>query len=182
MKKNTRVGIVMGSDSDLEVMAEAAKVFEEFNVSYEITVASAHRSPEIVHKYVTSAKNCGLKIIIAGAGGAAHLAGVIASLSILPVIGVPIKTKNLDGLDSILSTINMPSGVPVATVGINAGKNAGLLAITILALSDKNLKIKLIAYKDKMSDEIKIKGDKLLKVGYKKYLASPVGLWPRENK
>ncbi|MFA6177529.1 MAG: 5-(carboxyamino)imidazole ribonucleotide mutase [Candidatus Paceibacterota bacterium] len=170
MEKNPIVGIVMGSDSDLEVMAEAAKVFEEFNVPFDLTVASAHRSPDLVHKYTTSAKSRGLKIIIAGAGGAAHLAGVIASLTTLPVIGVPIKTKNLDGLDSILSTINMPPGIPVATVGINSAKNAGLLAITILAINDKNLEKKLIAYKNKMKVEVKIKGEKLLKVGYKKYL------------
>ncbi|MBU0998695.1 5-(carboxyamino)imidazole ribonucleotide mutase [Patescibacteria group bacterium] len=168
--KNLEVGIIMGSDSDLEVMAEAAKVLEEFKVPYEITVASAHRSPDLVHKYATIAKDCGLKIIIAGAGGAAHLAGVIASLTTLPVIGVPIKTKNLDGLDSILSTVNMPSGIPVATVGINSAKNAGLLAIAMLAISDKNLEKKLVAYKNKMNKEIKIKSKKLLKIGYKKYL------------
>ncbi|MFA6353609.1 MAG: 5-(carboxyamino)imidazole ribonucleotide mutase [Candidatus Paceibacterota bacterium] len=168
--KNLEVGIVMGSDSDLEVMAEAAKILEKFNVSYEITVASAHRAPNLVHKYATEAKSRGFKVIIAGAGGAAHLAGVIASLTTLPIIGIPIKTKSLDGLDSILSTISMPPGVPVATVGINAGKNAGLLAIAILAISDKNLEKKLIAYKNKMSKEIKTKGEKLLKVGYKKYL------------
>ena len=160
----------MGSDSDLEVMAEAAKVLEEFGVLYEIKVASAHRSPDLIHKYATTAKNRGLKVIIAGAGGAAHLAGVTASLTTIPVVGVPIKTKNLDGLDSLLSTVNMPSGVPVATVGINAGKNAGLLAIQILALSDKNLEERLTSYKNKMSDEIKVKGDKLEKIGYKKYL------------
>ncbi len=170
MKKNTRVGILMGSDSDLEVMAEAAKILEEFEVSYEITVASAHRSPETVHKYATNAKNCGIKIIIAGAGGAAHLAGVIASFTTLPVIGVPIKTKNLDGLDSLLSTVGMPPGVPVATVGINSAKNAGLLAVQILAISDKNLEDKFLSYKKKKSKEIEIKGEKLAKIGYKKYL------------
>ena len=170
MKKDPIVGIIMGSDSDLEVMSEAAKVLEEFGVTYEMTVASAHRSPEIVHKYVTNAKARGIKILIAGAGGAAHLAGVTASLTTLPVIGIPIKTKSLDGLDSLLSTIGMPSGIPVATVGVNSAKNAGLLAIQILALSDKNLENKLIAYKEKMHDEIKIKGEKLSKIGYKKYL------------
>lgn len=170
MKKNLQVGIVMGSDSDLEVMAESAKILENFNVSYEITVASAHRAPNLVHKYGTEAKSRGFKVIIAGAGGAAHLAGVIASLTTLPIIGVPIKTKSLDGLDSILSTISMPPGVPVATVGINAGKNAGLLAVAILTISDKNLEKKLVAYKHKMSKDIKIKSEKLLKIGYKKYL------------
>ncbi len=168
--KDTKVGILMGSDSDLEVMAEAAKILEEFEVSYEITVASAHRSPETVHKYATNAKNCGIKIIIAGAGGAAHLAGVVASLTTLPVIGVPVKSKNLKGLDSLFSTVGMPPGVPVATVGINSAKNAGLLAIQILAIVDKNLEKKLVVYKKKMADEIEIKGKKLQKIGYKKYL------------
>ncbi|MFH1200998.1 MAG: 5-(carboxyamino)imidazole ribonucleotide mutase [bacterium] len=172
MEKNLKVGIIMGSDSDLEIMADVAKVLEEFNVSYEMTVASAHRSPDLVHKYATTAKNRGIKILIAGAGGAAHLAGVVASLTTLPIIGVPIKSKNLKGLDSLFSTVQMPPGVPVATVGINAAKNAGLLAIQILAVSDKNLEKKLVAYKNKMSREIKIKGAKLLKVGYKKYLES----------
>ncbi|MFH1183200.1 MAG: 5-(carboxyamino)imidazole ribonucleotide mutase, partial [Candidatus Moraniibacteriota bacterium] len=123
--KNLKVGIVMGSDSDLEVMADVAKTLEEFNVSYEMTVASAHRSPDLAHKYATSAKARGLKVIIAGAGGAAHLAGVVASLTTLPIIGVPIKSKYLKGLDSLFSTAQMPPGVPVATVGINAAKNAG---------------------------------------------------------
>jgi len=160
----------MGSDSDLEIMADVAKTLEEFGVSYEMTVASAHRSPDLVHKYVTSAKARGMKVLIAGAGGAAHLAGVVASLTTLPVIGIPIKSKYLKGLDSLFSTVQMPPGVPVATVGINAGKNAGLLAIAILTTSDKNLEKKLMTYKNKMSREIKTKGEKLLKIGYKKYL------------
>lgn len=160
----------MGSDSDLEVMSEAAKVLEEFGVSYDMTVASAHRSPDWVHELVAGAKNHGIKVLIGGAGGAAHLAGVMASFTTLPVIGIPVKAKSLDGLDSLLSTTQMPPGVPVATVGINAGKNAGLLAIQILATSDKNLENKLISYKKKMRDEIKVKGEKLLKIGYKKYL------------
>ena len=160
----------MGSDSDLEVMSEAAKILEEFGVSYEMTVASAHRSPDLVHKLVLSAKTDGIRAIIAGAGGAAHLAGVVASLTTLPVIGVPVKAKTLDGLDSLLSTAQMPPGVPVATVGINAAKNAGLLAVQILATSNKILEKKLVAYKNKMSVEIKKKSEKLLKIGYKKYL------------
>src|SRR3989339_154748 len=161
MKNNPKVGIIMGSDSDLEVMAEAARVLEEFDVAYEIAVASAHRAPELVHKYATTAKSRGLKVIIAGAGGAAHLAGVTASFTIIPVIGVPVEAKNLDGLDSLLSTINMPSGVPVATVGINADKNAGLLAVQILATSDKNLEEKLVVYKNKLEQDNKTKGEKL---------------------
>jgi 5-(carboxyamino)imidazole ribonucleotide mutase len=170
MKKEAKVLIVMGSDSDLAVMSESAVVLEEFGVSYEMTVSSAHRSPLLVHKLASNALNQGIKVIIAGAGGAAHLAGVIASFTTLPVIGVPIKTKTMDGLDSLLSTNQMPPGVPVATVGINTAKNAGLLAIQILALSDKTLQKKLFAYKKKMSGEIKKKGKKLSKIGYKKYL------------
>jgi 5-(carboxyamino)imidazole ribonucleotide mutase len=171
MKNNPKVSIMMGSDSDLEVMSEAAKTLEEFSVPYNITVASAHRSPLLVHKNVTNAKNNGVKVFIAGAGGAAHLAGVIASLTTLPVIGIPVKAKSLEGLDSLLSTVGMPPGIPVATVGVNAAKNAGLLAIQILATSDKNLENKLVAYKKKMSEEIKTKGEKLSKIGYKKYLS-----------
>lgn len=163
----------MGSDSDLAVFAEAGAVLEEFGVLSQMTVASAHRSPSLVHRYITTAKARGLKVVIAGAGGAAHLAGVAASLTTLPVIGLPTKGKSLDGLDSLLSTVGMPPGVPVATVGINAGKNAGLLAVQILATSDKNLEKKLVAYKKKMSDEVKIKGEKLSKIGFKKYLALP---------
>lgn len=161
----------MGSDSDLAVMAEAAQVFEDFGVEYEITVASAHRAPDLVHKYATTALSRGLGVIIAGAGGAAHLAGVTAALTTLPVIGVPVKAKTLDGLDSLLSTVGMPPGVPVATVGINSAKNAGLLAVQILALSDKDLQEKLIAYKKKMSNEVAAKGEKLQILGYKKYLS-----------
>jgi len=168
--KNPKVGIIMGSDSDLGIMAEAAKVLEEFNISYEILVASAHRAPNLVHKYATRAKGRGLKVVIAGAGGAAHLAGVTASLTTLPVIGVPVQAKTLDGLDSLLSIVNMPPGVPVATVGINAAKNAGLLAIQIMALADKKLEEKLIIYKEKLETENKTKGDKLKKIGFKKYL------------
>jgi len=170
MKKDSKVLIVMGSDSDLVVMSESAQVLEEFGVSYEITVVSAHRSPLIAHKYAQNASNQGKKVIIAGAGGAAHLAGVMASFTTLPVIGIPIKAKTLDGLDSLLSTAQMPPGIPVATVGINAAKNGGLLAIQILATSDKDLEKKLIAYKQKMNDEVKAKGEKLSKIGYKKYL------------
>lgn len=170
MVKNPKVGIIMGSDTDLAIFAEAAEILEEFGVSYEMTVASAHRAPNIIHKYATSVKEKGVKVVIAGAGGAAHLAGVLASLTTLPVIGVPTKAKTLDGLDSLFSTVQMPSGVPVATVGINAGKNAGLLAVQILSINDKNLENKLIAYKEKLEAENKMKGEKLLKIGYKKYL------------
>lgn len=160
----------MGSDSDLEVFAEAAKVLEEFRVSYDMTVGSAHRSPERVQKYSEGARQRGIKVLIAGAGGAAHLAGVIAAHTTLPVIGLPVRAKSLDGLDSLLSTVQMPPGIPVASVGINAAKNAGLLAIQILATGDKDLEEKLIAYKKKMNDEVEAKGEKLSEIGYKKYL------------
>jgi len=170
MKKNPKVGIIMGSDSDLPVFAEAAQVLEDFGVSYDITVGSAHRAPERVQIYASGANERGIEVIIAGAGGAAHLAGVVAAHTVLPVIGLPVKAKSLDGLDSLLSTVNMPPGIPVATVGINAGKNAGLLAIQILAVSDKELAKKLSTYKKKMSDEVSAKGDKLSEIGFKKYL------------
>jgi 5-(carboxyamino)imidazole ribonucleotide mutase len=171
MKKDAKVLILMGSDSDLEIMSEAAKILEEFGVSYDLTVASAHRAPNFIHKIATETKRRGIKVIIAGAGGAFHLAGVVASLCPLPVIAIPIKNKTMDGLDSLLSTVQMPPGVPVAVVGINSAKNAGILAVEILATSDKNLEKKIILYKNKLEKDNKIKGEKLLKVGYKKYLA-----------
>jgi len=164
------VGIIMGSDSDLEVMQEAAKCLEEFEVGYEISVISAHRTPDKLYQYAIDAKKNGLKIIIAGAGGSAHLPGMVASMTILPVIGVPIKTKTMEGIDSLLSIVQMPPGVPVATVAINGAKNAGLLAMEILALSDVSLEKKLVEYKEKMSVEVKKKSEKLLNGGYKKYL------------
>ena len=160
----------MGSDTDLAIFAEAGTILEEFGVPYEMTVASAHRAPNLVHKYVTTAKDRGFKVIIAGAGGAAHLAGVVASMTTLPVIGIPTKAKTLDGLDSLLSTAQMPPGVPVATVGINAGKNAGLLAVQILASNDESLEKKMIAYKEKLEEDNKKKGEKLKEIGFKKYL------------
>lgn len=168
---NPHIGILMGSDSDLKVMSEAAKVLEEFNVSYEITVCSAHRTPERAHKYATTAVSRGLKVIIAGAGGAAHLAGVMAGNCTLPVIGVPIKSV-LNGLDSLLSTAQMPPGIPVATVGVDAGKNAGLLAVQILATADETLQKKLVDYKKNMADSVDEKAKKLENEGYKKYLGN----------
>jgi 5-(carboxyamino)imidazole ribonucleotide mutase len=170
MKKDVLVGIVMGSDSDLPVFAEAAEVLEQFGISYDITVASAHRAPARAHEFSSTAVERGLKLIIAGAGGAAHLAGVVAAATTLPVIGIPVKAKTLDGLDSLLSTVQMPPGIPVATVGINAGKNAGLLAVQIIGSSDKAVAEKLLAYKKKMADEVAAKGEKLSEIGYKKYL------------
>src|SRR3989344_1593690 len=168
---SNQVGILMGSDSDLKVMQEAAKVLEEFAVPFEITVCSAHRTPERAHEYATTAISRGLKVIIASAGGAAHLAGVMAANTTLPVIGVPIDWK-LSGLDALLSTMQMPPGVPVATVGIDNGKNAGLLAVAILATADDGLAKKLVDYKKKMANGVNEKAKKLEELGVKKYLES----------
>ena len=145
------VGIVMGSDSDLPVMEAAANVCKDFGIEYELTVVSAHRTPMRMVDYAKAAKKRGLKVIIAGAGGAAHLPGMLASITILPVIGVPIKSSNsIDGWDSILSILQMPNGIPVATVALNGAKNAGLLAAEILAVSNDELSAKVQAYKDEL--------------------------------
>lgn len=159
--KKPIVGIIMGSDSDLPTMQEAANVLDEFGIGYEMKITSAHRTPNFMAKYSSSAHNRGIRVIIAGAGGAAHLPGMSAAHSPLPVIGVPIKTKALDGLDSLLSIAQMPGGVPVATVAIGNGKNAGLLAVQILATSDKKLLKKMIEYKKKMEKESLGKNKKL---------------------
>ena len=151
--KKPLVGIIMGSDSDLPTMQEAAKILEEFSVPYEMKITSAHRTPNFMATYSSSSYMRGIKVIIAGAGGAAHLPGMSAAHSPLPVIGVPIKTKSLDGLDSLLSIAQMPGGVPVATVAIGNGKNAGLLAVQMLATSNKKLLKKMIEYKKKMEKE-----------------------------
>jgi len=168
---NLLVGIIMGSDSDLKVMSEAAKVLEEFGVEYEITVCSAHRTPERAHEFASTAISRGLKVIIASAGGAAHLAGVMAGSTTLPIIGVPIDWK-LNGLDALLSTVQMPPGVPVASVGIDNGKNAGLLAVQILGTADPEIANKLARYKTTMAEAVNKKAEKLEKEGYKKYLES----------
>ena len=162
MKNNKPVvGIIMGSDSDLNVMREAAKILDEFKVDYEMKVVSAHRTPDLMAEYGSTAYKKGIKVIIAGAGGAAHLPGMTASHSPLPVIGVPVKSKSLDGLDSLLSIVQMPGGVPVATVGINQAKNAGLLAVQILSTSDLSLQQKMISYKSRMKEESMNKNKKL---------------------
>ncbi len=151
--KKTIVGIIMGSDSDLPTMQEAALILEEFGIAYEMKITSAHRTPNFMANYSSTALKRGIKVIIAGAGGAAHLPGMSASHTPLPVIGVPIKTKSLDGLDSLLSIAQMPGGVPVATVAIGGGKNAGLLAIQMLAISDKKLMKKMVEYKKRLEKE-----------------------------
>jgi len=149
------VGIIMGSKSDLPVMQDAADVLKEFGINYEITVVSAHRTPERMFNYAKEAQSRGLKVIIAGAGGAAHLPGMVASITTLPVIGVPVKSSNsIDGWDSILSILQMPNGIPVATVALNAAKNAGLLAAQILATADESLTVKMQAYKDELRRKV----------------------------
>ena len=165
-----KIAIIMGSDSDLPVMQEAAKVLKQFNVSYDITVVSAHRTPQRMFDYAKLAQKRGVGVIIAAAGGAAHLPGMTAALTHLPVIGVPIKTKTLNGVDSLLSIAQMPPGVPVATVAINGAQNAALLALEIIALQDQELSEKLIKYKSNMKDIVIKKAQKLEKLGFEKYL------------
>lgn len=165
-----KVGIIMGSDSDLPVMSEAAKVLDEFGVEYELTVVSAHRTPDRMYEYAKSAKERGLKLIIAGAGGAAHLPGMTAAITTLPVIGVPIKTRALSGVDSLYSIVQMPGGIPVATVAINGGKNAGLLAVQTLAAFDESLSAKVTEYKNNLEESVIEKANRLEEIGYEKYL------------
>ncbi|MCL2697875.1 MAG: 5-(carboxyamino)imidazole ribonucleotide mutase [Oscillospiraceae bacterium] len=163
------VGIIMGSDSDLPVMRGAADILSEFKIPYEITIVSAHRTPDRLYEYAKTAKERGFKIIIAGAGGSAHLPGMAASLTTLPVIGVPIMTKALGGIDSLYSIVQMPPGIPVATVAINGAKNAGILAASILSVSDESLAEKLEKYKQDLNRLVYEKIDSLKLVGYEKY-------------
>ena len=165
-----KVGIVMGSDSDLEVMSKAAQMLEKFGIEYDLTVISAHRMPDVFFDYANTAKDK-YKVIIAGAGGAAHLPGMCAAIFPLPVIGVPIHTKSLGGVDSLYSIVQMPSGIPVATVAINGGANAGMLAAKILAASDEKLLEKIIAYKDELKNQVMTKKEKIEAIGYKEYMA-----------
>ena len=155
------VAIIMGSDSDWPIMEEAAKVLDKFSISYSADVLSAHRMPEEMVEFAKNAQSAGYKVIIAGAGGAAHLPGMVASLTTLPVIGVPVSLKNLDGMDSLLSIVQMPAGVPVATVSIDGGKNAGLLALKILATSDSNLMAKLDSYREELKQIVADKNQQL---------------------
>jgi 5-(carboxyamino)imidazole ribonucleotide mutase len=156
------VGIIMGSASDLPIMQDAADILKEFGISYEINVVSAHRTPELMFDYAKSAHNRGLKVIIAGAGGAAHLPGMTASLTPLPVIGVPVKSSNsIDGWDSILSILQMPNGIPVATVALNAAKNAGILAAKIIGSSNPEVLAKLSVYMEDMKQKVMESGEKL---------------------
>ncbi len=155
------VGIIMGSDSDLTVMKDAAEILDYFGVPYEINIVSAHRTPELLADYASKAHERGIKVIIAGAGGAAHLPGMTAAYSPLPVIGVPVKLKSLDGMDSLLSIVQMPAGVPVATVAIDQAKNAGILAVQILSVGDTSLIQKMIDYKSSLKDMVFKKNEAL---------------------
>ncbi len=156
------VSIIMGSDSDMKIMEEAVHIIKSFNISYEVDIVSAHRTPEKLYSFAKNAHVRGVKVIIAGAGGAAHLPGMVAAISPLPVIGVPIKSTNsIDGWDSILSILQMPGGVPVATVALNGAKNAGILALQILSTSDNDLQDRLIDYKNKLNEEVQEKARKI---------------------
>ena len=165
-----KVGIVMGSDSDLGVMSKAAEMLEKFGIEYEMTIISAHRMPDVFFDYAKKAEEKGFKVIIAGAGGAAHLPGMCAAIFPMPVIGVPIYTKTVGGVDSLYSIVQMPSGIPVATVAIDGGANAGILAAKILATSDDELLARLKEYKEDLKDGVMKKKEKIEHVGYKKYM------------
>jgi len=170
MENKPLVGIIMGSDSDLSVMSEAAKVLDKLGVAYEMTVISAHRTPNRIIEYSSSAKERGLCTIIAGAGGAAHLAGVTAAFTSLPVIGVPVQSKALSGVDSLYSTVQMPPGIPVATVAINGAQNAGILAAQMIALKDETIAKKVEDFKADLAKSVEQKAQKLETLGWEKYL------------
>lgn len=163
-----QVGIIMGSKSDLPIMSEAALVLEELGVGYELTVVSAHRTPDRMVDYAKSAKERGLKVIIAGAGGAAHLPGMVASLTTLPVIGVPVKSSNsIDGWDSILSILQMPSGIPVATVALNGGRNAGILAASMIGAFSEEISKNLLAFKESLKEKVEKSAKEIETKGWK---------------
>ncbi|OBK48416.1 5-(carboxyamino)imidazole ribonucleotide mutase [Mycobacterium sp. 1081908.1] len=157
MGERARVGVIMGSDSDWSVMQDAAEALAEFDVPAEVRVVSAHRTPQLMFDYARTAADRGLQVIVAGAGGAAHLPGMVASATPLPVIGVPVPLARLDGLDSLLSIVQMPAGVPVATVSIGGARNAGLLAVRILASSDAALRARLVAFQDQLAESVQAK-------------------------
>ena len=164
-----KVGIIMGSDSDLPVMKDAADFLEEMGIAYEVTIVSAHRTPKRLYEYAETAIKRDLSVIIAGAGGSAHLPGMVASITTLPVIGVPVKTKALDGVDSLYSIVQMPAGIPVATVAINGAKNAGILAASILSVSCRETAEKLSDYKESLNKIVLAKAKELEETGYKNY-------------
>lgn len=165
-----KVGIVMGSDSDLQVMSKAADILEQFGVDYEMTIISAHREPEVFFDYAKKAEEKGFKVIIAGAGMAAHLPGMCAAIFPMPVIGIPMHTTSLGGRDSLYSIVQMPSGIPVATVAINGGANAGILAVKMLAISDPTLLRKVKDYKDDLGAGVEKKAEQLSELGYREYM------------
>ncbi len=167
---NPRIGIIMGSDSDLPVMQEAAKILDQFGIPYELSIVSAHRTPERMYEYATSARKRGIQVIIAGAGGAAHLPGMVAAMTELPVIGVPVQSKTMSGLDSLYSIVQMPPGVPVATVAINGARNAGILAAQVLGASDPAVAHTVAAFKASMKSEVLGKAEKVESLGYQAYL------------
>lgn len=166
---NLLIGIIMGSDSDLPTMTAAIEICERFEVAHEVEIVSAHRTPERMVEYAQTSAQRGLKVIIAGAGGAAHLPGMVASLTHLPVIGVPIQTRTLQGIDSLYSIVQMPAGIPVATVAIGNAINAGLLAIQILAIQDPELSIRVQSYRQSLKEMVLEKQAKLDRVGYRNY-------------
>ena len=165
-----KVGIVMGSDSDLPVMSKAAEILEQFGIDYEMTIISAHREPDLFFQWAKSAEEKGFKVIIAGAGKAAHLPGMCAAIFPLPVIGIPMKTSDLGGVDSLYSIVQMPSGIPVATVAINGGANAGILAAKILAASDPSLLKKVKDYLGRLKEDVEQKAERLQELGYEAYM------------
>ncbi len=164
-----KVGIVMGSDSDMPVMSKAAEILDKLGIDYEVRIISAHREPDIFFDYAKSAEERGYKVIIAGAGKAAHLPGMCAALFPMPVIGIPMKTSDLGGVDSLYSIVQMPSGIPVATVAINGGANAGILAAKILATGDPEILERLKAYSEELKDQVVAKDEKLQQTGWKEY-------------
>ena len=164
-----QVGIVMGSDSDMSVMSKAADILKEFGISYDIRIISAHREPDVFFEYAKTAEEKGIKVIIAGAGMAAHLPGMCAAIFPMPVIGIPMHTTSLGGRDSLYSIVQMPSGIPVATVAINGGTNAGLLAVKMLSISDPELLTKLKDYSKKLKEQVEKKDERLQEVGYENY-------------
>jgi len=168
MKNKPLVGIIMGSQSDLNIMGPAADILDEFSIGYEVTVVSAHRTPQRMFQYASKAQARGLKVIIAGAGGAAHLPGMVASITTLPVIGVPVKSSNsLDGLDSLLSIVQMPEGIPVATVAVNGAKNAGILAAEIIGTFDRQVAAKLKAHKEQLKKKVEASVKTIARQGHR---------------
>ncbi len=167
---SVKVGIIMGSDSDLPVMSEAGNILKTLGVEFELTVVSAHRTPDRMYTYAKEAKERGIQIIIAGAGGAAHLPGMIAALTSLPVIGVPVKSRTMSGIDSLYSIVQMPPGIPVATVAINGSNTAGILAASIIALQDERVDKAVVEYKNSLKEIVIEKAEKLENIGFEKYL------------